>query len=188
VQAITQCMMHAVQCMPLVTSQRGACRKQSSTKRHSASQGHAQAKENITTTPCRSWNGDGKETNGHSSTCTARPANTMLAQRTPLARLRRAGANVCNSAVKACCIKRSRAKPTFENAAGMGTERRPTVRCEGPFRLTLGRPGPAQDSGVRAGRSPVHRLRPEATVSSLREVALLRSHKQPVACCSHVAG
>jgi hypothetical protein len=31
----------------------------------------------------RSWNGDGKETNGHSGTCTARPANTMLAQRTP---------------------------------------------------------------------------------------------------------
>jgi hypothetical protein len=30
-----------------------------------------------------SWNGDGKETNGHSGACTARPANTMLAQRTP---------------------------------------------------------------------------------------------------------
>jgi diaminopimelate epimerase len=30
----------------------------------------------------RSWNGDGKETNGHGSgTCTARPANTMLASR-----------------------------------------------------------------------------------------------------------
>jgi hypothetical protein len=109
VQAITQCMMHAVQCMPLVTSQRGACHttsahlvKQSSTKRHSAGQGHPQAKENITTSGrgilcivpqwqmCvliqtqqgeanvrkRSWNGDGKETNGHSGTCTARPANT----------------------------------------------------------------------------------------------------------------
>jgi hypothetical protein len=33
----------------------------------------------------RSWYGDGKETNGHSGTRTARPANTMLAQRTPLA-------------------------------------------------------------------------------------------------------
>jgi hypothetical protein len=31
----------------------------------------------------RSWNGDGKETNGHSGACSARPANTMLAQRTP---------------------------------------------------------------------------------------------------------
>jgi hypothetical protein len=31
----------------------------------------------------RSWNGDGKETNGHSGACTARPTNTMLAQRTP---------------------------------------------------------------------------------------------------------
>jgi hypothetical protein len=31
----------------------------------------------------RSWNGDGKETNGHNGTCAAPPANTMLAQRSP---------------------------------------------------------------------------------------------------------
>jgi hypothetical protein len=46
---------------------------------------------------------------------------------TPLARMRRAGANYATPAVKACCFKRSEAKPTFENAAGMETERKPAA-------------------------------------------------------------
>jgi hypothetical protein len=45
----------------------------------------------------RSWNGDGKETNGHSGACTARPANTMLAQRTPHVCARRHLATGCKN-------------------------------------------------------------------------------------------
>jgi hypothetical protein len=78
----------------------------------------------------RSWNGDGKETNGHSGACTARPANTDAGPaHSPWRDCDEQSRCMQLRCVKAWCCKRSqtRAKPTFTNAAGMETERRPTA-------------------------------------------------------------